>query len=89
MTERGERWLWLLEPFMERWVIRYTVLAYVGTLLLVIGQLADVRWLRLIGSGLWIPLVLWVATFFPLVVPGVLLVVWWTGSKPDVPGRSS
>lgn len=75
MTQRIERWLcWLLEPFMERWVMRYAMLAFLGTLLLVIGQLADARWQRLVGSGLWVPFILWVMTFFPVVLPGTLLV---------------
>ena len=78
MSDRIERWLvWLLEPFMERWVIRYALLAFLGTLFLVVGQLADVRWLRLAGSGLWVPFALWVVTFFPVVLPGMLLAAWY------------
>ncbi len=91
MTQRIERWLcWLIEPFMERWVIRYALLAFVGTLLLVVGQVADMRWLRLVGSALWVPLALWVVTFFPVVLPGTLMVAWYLDRRQaSRPGSSS
>jgi hypothetical protein len=75
VSGRDDRWEWHLPLLGQPWVTRYSRLALLGTLLLVVGFLADVGWLLIVGSVFWAPFVLWFVTLF-LVVVGVVLVGW-------------
>jgi hypothetical protein len=59
----------LLAPLSERWVIRYTLLAYLGLACLGIGLVTGARWLAVTGIALCGPFVLWCAVFLGVLAP--------------------
>ncbi len=72
----------LLAPLSERWVIRYTLLAYIGLICFGIGLAVGSRWLAVAGIALCGPFVLWCAVFLGVLAPiglTYLLIHRWRG----------
>jgi hypothetical protein len=71
----------LLAPLSEQWIIRYTLLAYLGLACFGIGLATGSRWLVVAGVALCGPFSLWCAAFLVLAPVGLtyLLINRWRG----------
>ena len=71
----------LLIPLTERFVIGYTLLAFLGLPLFIAGKLAGVGWLAVAGAALSAPFVVCTIVVFLVVLPVLLVANWRSGAK--------